>query len=165
MDVSIRLANSGDIAAVDALLAYAYPKMLKEDYPPSVLVTALPLISRAQPQLVSGGSYFVAETQDGQVVSAGGITADRQIRGKGHVRHVVTDPNFARQGIGRQLMTHALQFAAGKNMGTIECWSTYTAERFYGSLGFVRLGLMEVPLQAGITFPAVRMRLLLANET
>lgn len=60
MDFIVRSAAKGDIAAVDALLARTYPRLLKPDYPPSVLVTALPLISRAQPALVTSGTYYVA---------------------------------------------------------------------------------------------------------
>jgi hypothetical protein len=44
----IRATTKRDIAAVDALLARAYPRLLKGDYPPSTLVMAVPLISRAQ---------------------------------------------------------------------------------------------------------------------
>jgi hypothetical protein len=51
----VRVAGPVDIAAVDALLARAYPRLLKADYAPSVLVTALPRIARAQPGLVAAG--------------------------------------------------------------------------------------------------------------
>ena len=57
----IRPSTLSDLAAVDALLARTYPKLLKADYPPSVLVTALPLISRAQPKLLTCGTYYVVE--------------------------------------------------------------------------------------------------------
>ena len=75
--IAVRTARSGDLAAVDAVLARAYPRLLKPDYPPSVLVTALPLISRAQPSLLASGTYYVVEDDAGQVVGAGGWTKDR----------------------------------------------------------------------------------------
>jgi len=56
--MDIRATTKADIPAVDALLARAYPVLLKPDYPASVLVTALPLISRAQPGLVTCGTYY-----------------------------------------------------------------------------------------------------------
>ena len=49
-EISFRIAGSGDLAGVDALLARAYPRLLKPDYPASVLVMALPIISRARPE-------------------------------------------------------------------------------------------------------------------
>lgn len=44
----LRPATLDDLAAVDRLLADSYPRLLAADYAPSVLVTALPIISRAQ---------------------------------------------------------------------------------------------------------------------
>jgi hypothetical protein len=54
----IRATTKWDVAAVDVLLARAYPRLLKSDYPPSTLIMALPLISRAQPALVAFGTYM-----------------------------------------------------------------------------------------------------------
>ena len=70
--VTIRTADMTDLAAIDALLSRSYPRVLAHDYPPSVLVLALPLLSRAQPVLVTSGRYYVAETADGRVLGAGG---------------------------------------------------------------------------------------------
>lgn len=163
MEFVIRPSTQADLAAVDALLARAYPRLLKADYPPSVLVTALPLISRAKPELVSCGTYYVAETTEGAIVGAGGWTPDPKVRDLGHIRHVVTDDRAVRQGVGRAVINHALAVARGQGMADMECWSTRTAVAFYASFGFVDLGLIDVPLQPGITFPSVRMRLHLSD--
>ena len=63
-DIFLRVATPADLAAVDALLARSYPRLLAADYPPSVLVTALPLISRARPELLASGTYYVVEDGD-----------------------------------------------------------------------------------------------------
>ena len=77
MSFVIRPTTRADMAAVDELLARSYPKLLKADYPPSILVTAIPLISRAQPKLLSCGTYYVA--QEGEdILGAGGWTRDRR---------------------------------------------------------------------------------------
>ena len=36
-------------------------------------------------------------------------------------------------------------------------WSTFTAEPFYAAMGFRKLGLVDVPLDLAISFPAVEM--------
>jgi GNAT superfamily N-acetyltransferase len=160
----IRVAGKQDIAAVDALLARAYPRLLKPDYPPSVLVTALPLISRAQPRLVTSGTYYLAVTPEGAVLGAGGWTAgipgregDRE-PGRANVRHVVTDDRAVRQGIGRAILEHAFAQARGAGMTWMHCTATRTAVPFYAALGFMVLGEVMVPLGPGIEFPAVEMR-------
>ncbi|MEE4118580.1 MAG: hypothetical protein V2I65_06165 [Paracoccaceae bacterium] len=72
--ITIRATGVGDIAAIDALLARSYPALLRNDYPPSVMVTAVPLIARARPELVTCGTYYVAEDIAGRVLAAGGWT-------------------------------------------------------------------------------------------
>ena len=44
---TVRAGRADDVGPVDALLQRAYPRLLRKDYKPSVLVTAIPLISRA----------------------------------------------------------------------------------------------------------------------
>ena len=155
--LTLRTATLADVAAVDTLLARSYPRLLKADYPPSIMVLALPLISRAQPHLLGSGSYYVVETEDGAVVGAGGWTPRRggQV---GDVRHLVTDDRMRRRGIGRTIMDHRFAKARAFGIRTLDCKSTRTAVPFYQSMGFVPLGAIEVPLAAGIVFPAIQMQ-------
>ena len=165
--LTIRPASRDDLAAVDALLSRSYPALLKGDYLPSVLVTAIPLISRANPALIASGTYFVAEAGD-DILGAGGWTRGAPPGGAskmrvGHIRHVVTDHRQTRKGIGQRLMAHVIADAASAGMHQLECFSTLTAEPFYVACGFRRLGPMTVSLRKGIDFPAVHMRRFLRN--
>jgi len=158
----IRPSARADLSALDALYARAYPKLLRGFYPPSVLVTALPIISRVQPALVASGTYFVAEL-DGRIVGAGGWTparpgSGRRDPGRGNIRHVVTDDRMVRRGIGRRLVTHVIADARAAGCSWLHCLSTRTAVPFYAALGFDRLGEVTVPLGGSVPFPAVEMR-------
>lgn len=158
----IRIATRADITAVDALLARAYPRLLKQDYAPSILVTAIPRIARAQPGLVTCGTYFVAE-EEGRILAAGGWTAaipgqGGTMPGRANVRHVVTDDRQTRRGIGTALLRHVMDTARAAEMTWMHCTSTRTAEPFYAALGFTRIGEVTVPLGPGIAFPAIDMR-------
>lgn len=157
----IRLSEPGDLEALDALFARSYPVSMKHHYPPSVLVTALPLISKAQPALLASGSYFVAERAGG-LVAAGGWTMQAPgsgpgQRGTGHIRHVVTDRACQGQGIGRALMETVITHALGSGMARLHCQSTRNAVPFYAALGFVEKGDVAINLRPGIVFPAVFM--------
>ncbi len=161
-ELTLRTATAGDIASVDALLAVAYPASLKADYAPSVLVTAVPLISRARPELVTSGTYSLAE-QGGRLLGAGGWTraapgGARAGQGVGHVRHLVVDHRAQRQGVGRALMARVLAEAREAGLTRLDCQATRTAVPFYAALGFEVLGPISVPLRPGIVFPAVAMR-------
>ncbi|MEO0830985.1 MAG: GNAT family N-acetyltransferase [Pseudomonadota bacterium] len=157
--LTIRVARRDDFAAVDALLARSYPALLKRDYPPSVMVTAVPRLARARPELLRCGSYYVAETAMDQIVAAGGWTPKRRGRGLAEIRHVVTDHRRVREGIGKQLLTHAMNEARRLGVTRFEAMATRTAVPFYQSLGFVPLGAIEITLDHGITFPAIQMHL------
>lgn len=161
--LTVRPATKDDLSAIDALLARSYPALLKRDYPPSVLVTALPLISRAQPALVTSGSYYVVEeAESGEVLGAGGWTraapgGGRATSGLGHIRHVATAPDRVRSGVGRHLMTHIAEQAQQAGMTRLEALSTLTAVPFYAAMGFEVVEKTIVALRPGIDFPAVRM--------
>ena len=154
--ITIRPSRPADMAAIDALLARSYPRLLKADYPPSIMVTALPIIARANPRLLACGTYYVAE-EAGEILGAGGWTPDRRDRAHGHVRHLATDDRHLRRGIARALVDTSLSAAREAGKTRMECWSTRTAEAFYRAMGFDTLGPIEVPLARGITFPSIRM--------
>ncbi|MEM1375037.1 MAG: GNAT family N-acetyltransferase [Pseudomonadota bacterium] len=157
MTLSIRPATLADTAAVDALLERTYPRLLKADYPPSVLVGAIPAMTRAQPKLMTSGTYYLAQEDDGRVLGAGGWTPNRGRPGWGDIRHVVTDDRALRRGIGRALMEHSFKAARAAGIGDLECWATLTAVPFYEAVGFRLIGPMTVRLQGAIEFPAMRM--------
>jgi GNAT superfamily N-acetyltransferase len=160
---SLRLATAADLAAVDALLARSYPRLLAPDYPASVMVLALPLIARARPELLASETYWLAEEADGRIVGAGGWTraapgsTEGDGAGTGHVRHMVTDAARVRMGIGRALMCRVMDQARAAGVWRLDCLSTRTAVPFYASLGFREMGAVDVALRPGILFPAVRM--------
>jgi GNAT superfamily N-acetyltransferase len=164
-DLTLRIAQSADVGALDRLFQRSYARLLMPDYPPSVMVTAIPVIARAQPALVGSGLFYVVEDADG-IVGAGGWSLQppggmQGQRGTGHVRHVATDPDAVRRGVGRMLMEHIALVAKASGMMELACHSTLTAVPFYESMGFEQLGGISIPLAGGIIFPAVRMRRLL----
>jgi GNAT superfamily N-acetyltransferase len=155
--LSLRIASRRDLAGVDALLARSYPKLLKADYPPSVMVTAVPLLARARPALVVSGSYYVAEAPGAGIVGAGGWSFWSRQEGVAEVRHVAVDPGFTRRGIGQRLLETILAEARRAGMTRIVCLATRTAVPFYASMGFEAGAPVEIALAPGIGFEAVRM--------
>lgn len=162
--LAIRTTLRGDLAEIDALFQRSYPTLLKGSYPPSLLVMAIPLISKAQPRLLMSGTYFAVTDRTGAIVGAGGWTPSAppgQSSGAastGHVRHVVTDHRRTRAGIGRALMAHVVEDARGAGMLRLDCFSTLMAVPFYAACGFETVGERTIPLAPGIEFPTVLMQ-------
>lgn len=151
-----------DLAGIDRLLGRSYPRLLAPDYPPSTLVLAVPRFARAQPALLASGRYFVAEDAQGRILGAGGWSRQSPSGGlvadtTGHVRHVATDPDVTRQGVGRMVMARVMQDARSDGVQWLDCLSTRTAVPFYHALGFKTLNPQELSLGPGIVFPVMRM--------
>ncbi|RUS59371.1 GNAT family N-acetyltransferase [Pseudorhodobacter sp. E13] len=159
--LSLRPATPADQAAVDGLLARSYPALLAASYAPELLSVALPRITRARPELLACGTYWLALRGD-RVVGAGGWTqndpsAKETDPEMGHIRHVATDPDCLRLGIARSLMQRVMDEARAAGMQRLGCLSTLTAVPFYQAMGFAVLAAEDVQLPGGTLFPSVRM--------
>lgn len=156
--ITIRPATRHDISLLDDLYRRSYARLLAADYPPSALVFALPEIARAQPELIDSGLYFVAESGTA-LLSAGGWSrampgGTGRAPGVGYVRHLATDPDAVRRGVGTRLMTHFIQDARDKGIRVLHCKSTLTATPFYKSLGFHSVGQSAMTFRGGgVAFP------------
>lgn len=160
MAFSIRNSKLEDLRDIDALYARSYPKLLKEDYSPSVLVTIVPMFSKAQPKLVTSDSFYVA-TEEGEILGAGGWTKTgprgEVIPRTGHIRHFATDPSALRRGIAKALMERCLSGATRVGVDTLCCYSTLTAVPFYQAMGFEVKGDLIIEFASALEFPAVWM--------
>jgi GNAT superfamily N-acetyltransferase len=160
--ITIRPTTAQDLAAIDTLLAASYHSLLKRDYAPSVLATALPLISKANPALLQSASYFMAEDDNGTALAAGGWTRAAPQGGVGvpeigHIRHVATHPAHLRKGLAQAILTRVLSDALAAGVDRMICQSTQTAVPFYRAMGFRLRGDITILLRPGIPFPAVDM--------
>ena len=123
------------------------------------MVTAVPIISRAKPSLLRSGTYFLAESLEGEILGAGGWTPHRVRQGVAEIRHVVTDHRHQRVGIGRALLEQVIKSTRRAGIQRLDCLATRTAEGFYQSLGFTSMGPIDIELRPGIHFPAIHMHL------
>ena len=166
LTLTLRLATPSDLAAVDGLLARSYLRLLGADCLPSVRVTALPILARAQPVLLASGRYWLAQDAGGRLLGAGGWSMGAPpADGPGprspqvaHVRHVATDPDALRRGVARAILARSMEDARAAGAQVMACLSTRMAVPFYASVGFRGTEAVTVPLAPGIGFPAVRMR-------
>jgi len=159
----IRTTTLADIDAVTALFAATYPVLLAPFYDADVLEIALPLMTKAQPQLLASGTFYVAETDDGSVVSCGGWTLEQPGTalvqpGLAHIRHFATHPEHTRRGLARAIIQRCLTDAAARGVQALECQSTRAAESFYAASGFKTVRAIDVQLPRDVLFPAILMR-------
>ncbi len=159
--MEIRQSNAGDGLQVEALLGRSYPVTMAGAYDESILSVALPLMTKAQPDLLTSGTFFVVEDA-GLVVGCGGWTfaepgSGRIVEGLAHLRHFAVDPARSRQGIGRLIFDACSRTAAQQGALRFQVFSSLNAEAFYAGMGLTRIDVVRVPMRADLAFPVVLM--------
>ncbi len=159
--VTLRVARPADAAAVDAVLASAYPALMVPDYDPALMAITLPAMTVANAGLLASGTYYVQEATGSRIVSCGGWTreapgTDTLENGVAHVRHFGTHVDWVRQGLGTGIFERCRQEALAAGVHTFRCFSSLGAERFYVSLGFCTVERMELDI-GGMKFPTIAM--------
>jgi N-acetylglutamate synthase-like GNAT family acetyltransferase len=157
----IRTADPNDLAAVETLLGRAYPVLMAASYDTDILAAALPVMIKANPELLGSGTFYVAE-ESGRIVGCGGWTFEQPGSGRvedglAHLRHFATDPDMARHGIGRSIFERCAALAAQRGARIFQAFAGLNAEPFYQSLGLRRRELREIPLGPTAKLQAVLM--------
>ena len=125
-------------------------------------------------QLISDGTYFVAE-QSGQVVGCGGCSKRRSVFGSdqhrntddtgeldpardaARLRAFFVHPDRARRGIGRGILLACESAARAAGFTRFELVATLAGEPLYAAFGYSVVERYEIPLSGGLKLPAVRM--------
>ena len=120
-------------------------------------------MTKANPKLLESGTYYVAESKDGDIVGCGGWTIERPgdeviEPGVGHIRHFGTHPSWTMYGIGKGIYAACEAKARSAGITSFECFSSLNAEKFYSALGFKSVRRIDVELRDGVYFPGVLMR-------
>ena len=159
--ITLRVATPEDEQALSDLIAASYRTLTDGGYDGGTLAAALPLMSRANPKLLSSGSYYVAFA-DESIAGCGGWTFEtpgtaETVHGVAHIRHFATHPAHLRKGVARVLIERCLADAHRAGATLMRSQSTLPAEAFYAAAGFVRVRRIEVAMGPGVTLPAIEM--------
>ncbi len=151
---SIRVSTPADADAVSALLVASYDG--------AVLDLALPFMTRANPGLLTSGSYYLAEEGSGDIVGCGGWTmaapgTGQIVERQAHIRHFGTHPAWTGCGVGAALLARCISEAEALGITMFHCFSTLNGEPFYWAGGFKTIGPISVPMGPHL-FPAMLMR-------
>lgn len=161
-DLVLRTASASDAEGVGRVLSASYTRLFPQAYAPAVLALALPIMTRANPELLASGLYHVVETTDGTTIGCGGWSlADPATRivepGGGHIRHFATHPDWLGRGVGRMIYARCEAQARAQGVDRLTCWSTLNGQPFYAALGFAPVRPVEALLAGRVAFPAVEM--------
>jgi GNAT superfamily N-acetyltransferase len=172
--VTLRLARSGDVPALDALIPLSARALQAATYSPAQIEGALGTVFAVDRQLIADRTYFVAE-RDSEIVACGGWSRRKTLFGGDRGRSPLADPLLdpkrdaariraffvhpacARRGIGWLLMIACERAAAEAGFRALELVATLAGEPLYAAFAFRAVERYDVALANGLSLPVVRM--------
>jgi GNAT superfamily N-acetyltransferase len=177
-EFSIRLATEADIPALHALIEASVRGLQAGDYTPAQIEGALGTVLGLDTQLIADRTYFIAEARDQKAkrreLACGGWSKRKTLfgadRGPGRalelldpatdaakVRAIFVHPDFARRGLGSQILATVENAARAAGFTRFEMGSTLTGVPLYRLKGYIELEQIAVPLWNGEALPVVKM--------
>jgi GNAT superfamily N-acetyltransferase len=184
-NIRIRQAVAADIPVLRELIEASVRGLQAQDYTPTQLESALKTVYGVDSQLISDGTYFVAEAEPGEaepksarresvIVGCGGWSkrktlygGDRwtgredelldPLRDAAKIRAFFIHPAWARRGIGSKILESCEAAARAAGFIRFEMGATLTGVPMYRARGYVELEHLEIPLANGEKLPIVRM--------
>lgn len=157
---TLRVAAPDDARQVSDVLAASYSTLYRGWYRDDVLAAALPAMTRARPELLASGRYFVCERKGRAVACGGWSLGDPRggaAEGRGHIRHFGTHPDFLGQGCAGAMIERCFAEARAEGCKEMECLSSLTAEAFYAGRGFKTVAATSISV-GGAAFACMLMR-------
>ena len=144
------------------------------DYTAAQIDGALATVFGVDTQLISDGTYFVAESLSAGIVGCGGWSKRATLFGGDHwtrredalldpvrdparIRAFFVHPDWARRGIGSAILDACERAAAAAGFTRFEMGATLTGVPLYRVHGYAETGRVDVPLSNGEVLPVVRM--------
>jgi GNAT superfamily N-acetyltransferase len=160
--ITLHVATPADAARVAEVLAASYGTLWRGAYAEDALAAVLPLVSRARPELLASGRYFLAQRGDALVAVGGWSLEDPAsgvvLPGQGHVRHFATHPDHLRQGAAGLILRRCLAEAEAAGVAEMLCLASLPSEAFYAAHGFRTLRREETRIGGRFLLPSLLMR-------
>ncbi|MFC4308129.1 GNAT family N-acetyltransferase [Steroidobacter flavus] len=174
MDYRLRLATLADEPVLHDLIARSIRDLGADDYTPAQIEAALLGAFGVDTALIRDQTYFVIESDAGEIVGCGGWSRrktlfgsdTREIRDDSYldpavdaarVRAFFIDSRHARRGLGRMLLDRCEAEAARAGFTRFALMATLPGKRLYEVCGYVGDQTLEHPLPGGLSITFVPM--------
>ncbi|MGN6397589.1 MAG: GNAT family N-acetyltransferase [Mucilaginibacter sp.] len=171
---TIRLALLNDIPRLNEMIALSVRGLSRDYYTPAQIESAIKYIFGVDTQLVLDGTYYIAE-KDNMITGCGGWSKRNTLYGgdqhKGiedpllnpltdaaRIRAFFVHPDYARQGIGRQIINICEDAAKAGGFTAFELGATLPGVPLYTAMGYEAIGRVDALLPDGEKLGIVKMR-------
>ncbi|MFN0121183.1 MAG: GNAT family N-acetyltransferase [Blastocatellia bacterium] len=169
----IRPARLDETPALTTLIAASVRGLSEGFYSSAQAEAALVHVFGVDSQLVADGTYYVVECES-QLAACGGWSRRRTLYGgdqlkagvdtllnpltePARIRAFFVHPQFARRGIGRQLLAHCESAAIAAGFRRLEMMATLPGVPLYQACGYIPIEAVDVPMPDGFVLPCIRM--------
>jgi GNAT superfamily N-acetyltransferase len=152
MDYEIRVARAADVAAISNLIVSSARGLSRDDYTDEQIEAAVSSIFGVDSELISDGTYFVAEARD-ELIGCGGWSRRRTlfggdqaasretgvldpVRDAAKIRAFFVHPKWVRRGVGRAILERCEKEAQKVGFYALELMSTLPGVGFYRTMGY-----------------------------
>src|SRR5688572_10963941 len=169
----LRPATRADVPRLRDLIDCSVRALGVGYYTPAQIESALKHVFGPDTRLIDDGTYFVIESDTGDLIAAGGWSRRRTVYGgdqmKGEdplidpatdparIRAFYVHPNFARRGLARTLFERCASEASAAGFRALELMATLPGEPLYRALGFTAIERKAAELPDGEVLAIVRM--------
>lgn len=165
MSFIIRKATLADQHQISDLIAKSVKGLSREDYSEKQIELSIKTVFGVDIDLISDQTYFVVETENGEIIGCGGWSKRKTLYGasgyeqsrdsnllnpeidSAKIRAFFIHPNFARQGIGTAILDACEQEATAHGFKSAEMMATLPGVKLYKVRGYT--GDEEVKVSIG----------------
>jgi GNAT superfamily N-acetyltransferase len=172
--VQPRPATRADVPRLRDLIDCSVRALSAGYYTPAQIESALRHVFGPDTRLIDDGTYFVVESDVGELIAAGGWSRRRTLYGgdqmksaadplldpataSARIRAFYVHPSWARRGLARTLFERCASDAALAGFRSLELMATLPGEPLYLALGFVAIERATAELPDGEVLALVRM--------
>jgi GNAT superfamily N-acetyltransferase len=174
MQINTRLAKFEDIPQLNQLIALSVRGLSQECYTPTQIESAIKYIFGVDTQLVTDGTYYIAEV-DAVIVGCGGWSKRNTLYGgdqhkaiedplldpekdAARIRAFFVHPDYARKGIGKHIIEVCEAAAKANGFSSFELGATLPGVPLYKAVGYVEVERVDAQLPDGEVLDIVKMK-------
>ena len=174
MQIQIRQATTDDIPRLNRLISESVRGLSAGYYSPDQIESALIHIFGIDTQLITDGTYYVAEIEN-RMAGCGGWSKRKTLYGgdqakeevdsllnpeadAARIRAFFVHPDCARRGIGRRIIEVCEEAAGRARFKAVELVATMPGEPLYRACGYEVIERFDADLPEGVKLPLARMR-------
>ncbi len=177
MNIHIRKATTADVPRLREVIEASVRGLQAQDYSSAQIEGALQSVYGVDSQLITDGTYLVAEVTDPQkpeIIACGGWSQRKTLYGgdqfasredslldpkqdAAKIRAFFVHPNWTRRGVGSMILEACENAAREAGFTRLEMGATLSGVAFYRAKGYAEIERQNAPLSNGETLEVVRM--------